>query len=83
MKVKEEIHAQIVGALAGTKFPIKTPEALLAAFPQGAETTCKADGVELKAGDAGKVLKPDDFPFQFHSQAQRARPNASAGSRSH
>jgi hypothetical protein len=64
MKVKEEIHAQIVGALAGTKFPIKTPEALLAAFPQGAETTCKADGVELKAGDAGKVLKPDDFPFK-------------------
>ena len=64
MKVKEEIHAQIVGALAGTKFPIKTPEALLAAFPQGAETTCKADGVELKAGDAGKVLKPDDFPLK-------------------
>ncbi len=64
MSVKEEIHAQIVGALAGNKFPIKTPEALLAGFPQGAETTCKADGVELKAGDAGKVLKADDFPFK-------------------
>ncbi len=64
MSVKEEIHAQIVGALAGAKFPIETPEALLAAFPEGAETTCKADGVELKAGDAGKVLKPDDFPFK-------------------
>ncbi|HTX61752.1 MAG TPA: MTH865 family protein [Methanobacterium sp.] len=64
MSVKEEIHAQIVGALAGTEFPIETPEALLAAFPQGAETTCKADGVELKAGDAGQVLKPADFPFK-------------------
>lgn len=64
MSVKEEIHAQIVGALAGAKFPIETPEALLAAFPEGAETTCKADGVELKAGDAGKVLKPGDFPFK-------------------
>lgn len=64
MGVKEEIHEQIVGALAGAKFPIETPEALLGAFPDGAETTCKADGVELKAGDAGKVLKPDDFPFR-------------------
>ncbi len=63
MSVKEEIHSQIVGALAGAKFPIETPEALLASFPDGAETTCKANGVELKAGDAGKVLKPDDFPF--------------------
>ena len=44
MKVKEEIHAQIVGALAGTKFPIKTPEALLAAFPQGAERSGSAKG---------------------------------------
>ena len=64
MSAKEEIHAQIVGALAGAEFPIETPEALLAAFPQGAETTCKADGVELKAGDAGQVLKQDDFPFK-------------------
>ncbi len=29
MSVLEEIHAQIVGALAGAKFPIETPEALL------------------------------------------------------
>lgn len=64
MGVKEEIHSQIVGALAGAEFPIETPEKLLAAFPDGAETTCKADGVELKAGDAGKVLTPDDFPFK-------------------
>lgn len=64
MSVKDEIHAQIVGALAGADFPLGSPEALLAAFPDGAETTCKAEGFELKAGDAGQVLKPNDFPFK-------------------
>ncbi|MCL7412065.1 MAG: hypothetical protein M8353_00395 [ANME-2 cluster archaeon] len=42
MSVQDEIHAQIVGGLAGGKFPIKTPEQLLAAFPDGANTTCKS-----------------------------------------
>ncbi len=64
MSVKEEIRAQIVGALAGAEFPIKTPEALLGSFPDGAETTCKSGEMELKAGDAGKVLTADDFPFK-------------------
>lgn len=64
MTVKDEIHSQILGALAGAKFPLETPEELLAAFPDGSETTCKADGIELKAGDAGKVLKAKDFPFK-------------------
>ena len=63
MGVKEEIHAQIVGALAGASFPLATPEELLSAFPDGAETSCKSGDVELKAGDAGGVLTPDDFPF--------------------
>ncbi len=62
--VRGDIHAQIVGALAGAEFPIATPEALLAAFPDGAETTCKSGDVELKAGDAGQVLTADDFPFK-------------------
>jgi hypothetical protein len=39
MSVKEDIRAQIIGALAGAKFPIESPEVLLAAFPNGAETT--------------------------------------------
>ncbi|UTB32208.1 MAG: hypothetical protein NKF70_12010 [Methanobacterium sp. ERen5] len=63
MGVKEEIHAQIVGALVGAKYPLETPEELLGSFPDGAETTCKSGEVELKAGDAGKVLTGDDFPF--------------------
>lgn len=64
MGVKEEIHAQIVGALAGADFPIATPEELLSSFPDGAETTCKSGDVELKAGDAGHVLTAEDFPFK-------------------
>nr|WP_319374522.1 MTH865 family protein [uncultured Methanobacterium sp.] len=64
MGVKEEIHTQIVGALAEADFPITTPEALLSSFPDGAETTCKSGDVELKAGDAGQVLTAEDFPFK-------------------
>ena len=68
MGVREDIHAQIVGALAGAKFPLETPEELLGSFPDGAETTCKSGDVELKAGDAGKVLTGDDFPFKSAKQ---------------
>ena len=64
MSVKEEIHAQIMGALSGAKFPLETPEELLGSFPDGAETTCRSGEVELKAGDAGKVLTGEDFPFK-------------------
>jgi hypothetical protein len=64
MSVRDDIYGQIVGALAGAKFPIATPEKLLAAFPNGAETTCRSGDVSLKAGDAGKVLTEKDFPFK-------------------
>lgn len=63
MDVTGELKSQIVGALAGASFPIATPEALLAAFPQGADTTCEAGDVKLRAGDAGGVLTAADFPF--------------------
>ncbi len=33
MSVKEDIRAQIIGALAHAKFPIDTPEALFGSFP--------------------------------------------------
>jgi hypothetical protein len=68
MSIKDEIHAQIEGALKNAKFPINTPQELLAALPQGADTKCKAGDVELTAGDAGKVLKPGDFPFTSAKQ---------------
>ncbi|VVB87830.1 MTH865-like family protein [uncultured archaeon] len=68
MSVKEEIHAQIVEALKGAKFPIKTPEALLSAFPDGANTTCQVGDIKMTAGEAGKLLKGSDFPFKSAKQ---------------
>jgi hypothetical protein len=68
MSIKDEIHAQIEGALKNAKFPLNTPVELLAALPQGAATKCKAGDVELTAGDAGKILKPSDFPFKSARQ---------------
>ena len=64
MSVRETIKSQIIGALQGASFPIATSDALLAAFPQGAATTCKAGSLEVTAGEAGKLLKATDFPFQ-------------------
>ena len=68
MSVKEEIRGRIIGALASAKFPIATPERLLAAFPNGADTKCKAGDVEMTAGQAGQLLKANDFPFQSAEQ---------------
>ena len=66
--VKKEIRAQIIGALKDAKFPIQTPAALLKSFPMGAETTCQAGDVKMTAGEAGKLLKPGDFPFKDATQ---------------
>lgn len=63
MSVRDTIKKQIIGALKRAVFPISSPEALLAAFPDGADTKCKAEGIEVTAGEAGKLLKADDFPF--------------------
>ncbi len=68
MNVKEEIRSQIAGALKNAAFPIAAPEALLAAFPNGAETTCECGDICIKAGDAGKVLTINDFPFTSAQQ---------------
>ena len=64
MSVKEEIRNQIVGALANASFPIATPDALIAAMPNGADTTGKSGYVDVKASDAGKLLTSADFPFR-------------------
>jgi len=66
--VKKEIRKQIIGALAKAKFPINTPQALLAAFPKGADTECCAGDVCMTAGEAGKLLKAQDFPFKSAEQ---------------
>jgi len=68
MDVRSELKSQIVAALAGASFPIVNPEALLAAFPQGADTICEAGDVKLRAGDAGGALTAADFPFTSAEQ---------------
>lgn len=68
MSVRDEIHAQITGALKGAKFPLKTPGELLAAFPNGADTTCQVGDIKMTAGEAGKLLKAGDFPFRSAKQ---------------
>jgi hypothetical protein len=62
--VKDQIHGQITGALKGAKFPVKTPKDLIAAFPNGADTTCQVGDIKMTAGEAGKLLKASDFPFR-------------------
>lgn len=64
MNVKEVIHGQIVAGLSNANFPINTPQELIAAFPAGADTTCKAGDLKVTAGEAGKLLTPADFPFK-------------------
>ncbi len=63
MNVADIIKKQIIGALADAAFPIATPEELLKAFPMGADTTCQAGDVKVTAGEAGKLLRVEDFPF--------------------
>jgi hypothetical protein len=66
--VKEQIHAQITGALSSAVFPIDTPDKLIAAFPAGADTTCQVGDVKMTAGEAGTLLKAGDFPFTSAKQ---------------
>ena len=68
MSAKNEIRSQIIGALAGAQFPITTPQALLDAFPNGANTKCKSGEIEMTAGEAGTLLNSDDFPFNSAEQ---------------
>lgn len=64
MSVRETIKRQIVGHLKGAKFPIATPEDLLAALPNGDRTTCQAGDVKVTAGQALQLLTAADFPFK-------------------
>jgi hypothetical protein len=64
MTVRDDIHIQIVSGLKDAKFPLNTPEELLASFPAGASTTCRSGDLEVTAGEAGKLLTPADFPFR-------------------
>lgn len=64
MTVRDDIHGQVIASLKGAKYPINTPTELLAAFPAGADTTCRSGDLAVTAGEAGKLLTPADFPFK-------------------
>jgi hypothetical protein len=64
LPVRDQIHGQITAALHAAKFPVRTPKDLIAAFPNGADTTCQAGDLKMTAGEAGKLLKASDFPFK-------------------
>ncbi|WP_300040085.1 MTH865 family protein [Methanospirillum sp.] len=36
----------------------------MSAFPAGADTSCQVENLKMTAGEAGKLLKASDFPFQ-------------------
>jgi hypothetical protein len=68
MEAGSELKSQIAGAPAGALFPIASPDALLAAFADGADATCEAGDVKLRAGDDGGVLTAADFQFTSAEQ---------------
>jgi len=63
MSVRNTIKAQIVAHLNKATFPIASPEALIGAFPNGADTTCTAGDLVVTAGQAGTLLNENHFPF--------------------
>ncbi|AKB19135.1 MULTISPECIES: MTH865 family protein [unclassified Methanosarcina] len=64
MEVREEVHSQILEILRGAKFPINTLEELIAALPEGLDTTCMIGGTEVTAAEAKSLLSENDFPFK-------------------
>ncbi|AKB30030.1 hypothetical protein MSSAC_3704 [Methanosarcina siciliae C2J] len=64
MGVREEVHEQILEILKGAKFPINSLEELIAALPEGLDTTCMIGDVEVTAAEAKSLVTDKDFPFK-------------------
>jgi len=64
MDVRTSIKIQIINYLEGANFPIDTPQALIAAFPNGVDTVCKSGDLSVTAGEAGTLLNEGHFPFK-------------------
>lgn len=64
MEVREEVHEQILEILNGAKFPINTLEELIAALPEGLDTTCMIGGTEVTAAEVKSLITENDFPFK-------------------
>ncbi|HII91669.1 MAG TPA: hypothetical protein HA262_05735 [Methanosarcina sp.] len=68
MGVKEEVYEQILEILKNAKFPINTMDELIAALPEGLETTCMIGDVEVTAREAQSLVTEKDFPFKDAKQ---------------
>jgi len=68
MEVREEVHEQILEILKGAKFPINTLDELIAALPEGLDTTCRIGDVEVTAAEAKSLITDRDFPFKDAKQ---------------
>jgi len=64
MNIREEVYEQIVEILKDAKFPINTLEELIAALPEGLDTTCMIGDVEVTAAEARSLITEKDFPFK-------------------
>lgn len=64
MSVKEEVYEQIIAILKDAKFPINTMDELIAALPEGLDTTCIIGDVEVTAREAESLITEKDFPFK-------------------
>lgn len=62
--VKKQVHEQIAEALKNATFPIRTTDDLMAAFPDGVNTTCQVGDLKMTAGEVALLLKEKDFPFR-------------------
>jgi hypothetical protein len=64
MNVKEEVYEQILAILKDTKFPINSMEEMIAALPEGLDTTCMIGDVEVTAREVQSLITEKDFPFK-------------------
>ncbi len=68
MNIREEVYEQIIEALKNSKFPINTEEELIAALPEGLDTTCIIGDVVVTAAEARSLITEKDFPFKDAKQ---------------
>lgn len=68
MDVREEVYAQIIESLKDAKFPINSLEELVAALPDGLDTTCMIGDTEVTAAEARSLITEKDYPFKDAKQ---------------
>lgn len=68
MDVREEVYEQIIEILKDAKFPINSLEELIAALPEGLDTTCMIGDAEVTAAEAKRLINEKDYPFKDSKQ---------------